>query len=81
MIKNEISSSGITGVESHGKHTRATEHGKKLGNKIAISAWGAIFGPKFFFSQFFHMLGDDSVYAYHDFATRKNVVMCPLPGS
>ena len=31
---NMISASGITGVASHGKHTRATEHLKKLGNKI-----------------------------------------------
>ena len=33
IIKNEISSSDITGVASHGKHTRATEHVIKLGNK------------------------------------------------
>ena len=25
---------GIIGVASHGKHTRATEHANKLGNKI-----------------------------------------------
>ena len=30
MIKNEISSSGITGVASYDKHTRATEHVKIL---------------------------------------------------
>ena len=29
-----ISARDITGVASHGKHTRATEHVKKLGNKI-----------------------------------------------
>ena len=33
-----------------------------------------------FVPQFFHMFGD-SVYPYHDFATRKNVGSCPLPGS
>ena len=32
-MKN-YSARGITGVASHGKHTRATEHVKKLGNKI-----------------------------------------------
>ena len=31
---NMISVRDITGVASHGKHTRATEHVKKLGNKI-----------------------------------------------
>ena len=33
-----------------------------------------------FVPQFFHMFGD-SVYAYHDNATRKNHDSCPLPGS
>ena len=31
---NIISARGIIGVASHGKHTRATKHAKKLGNKI-----------------------------------------------
>ena len=65
-----IRASDITGVASHGKHTRATEHVKKLGNKIEQN----------FVPQFFHMFGD-SVYGYHDNATRKNVGLCPLPGS
>ena len=65
-----IRASGITGVASHGKHTRATEHVKKLGNKIKQN----------FVPQFFHMFGD-SVYAYYDNATRKNLHSCLLPGS
>ena len=75
---NMISASGITGVASHGKYTRATEHVKKLD--------GNFVGPKFsyilfnFVPQFFHMFGD-SVYAYHDNATRKNDGSYPLPGS
>ena len=32
--KQMISGRGITGVASHGKHTRATEQVEKLGNKI-----------------------------------------------
>ena len=32
-----------------------------------------------FVPQFFHMFGD-SVYTYHDNATRNNVGSCPLPG-
>ena len=52
------------------------------------SGYGNFVGPKFsyrkilfnFVPQFFHMFGD-SVYAYHDNATRKNVGLCPLPGS
>ena len=65
-----IRARSITGVASHGKHTRATEHVKKLGNKILFN----------FVPQFFHMF-DDSVYAYHDNATRKNLGSCPIPGS
>ena len=43
-----ICTSGITGVASHGKHTRATEHVKKLGNQKGkeISA-SKIWAPKF----------------------------------
>ena len=40
---NMISARDITGVASHGKHTRATEHVKKLGNKIEQN-----FVPQFF---------------------------------
>ena len=41
-----ISASGITGVASHGKHTRATEHVKKLGNKIEQNFPLVKFGPQ-----------------------------------
>ena len=40
IIKNEISSSGINGIESHGKHTRATKHVKKL--KICSSIFSHV---------------------------------------
>ena len=83
-----ISARDITGVASHGKHTRATEHVKKLGNKIEQNFPVVKFGPQNcpasgygnFVPQIFQVFGD-SVYAYHDFATRKNVGSCPLPGS
>ena len=59
--KKNISARDITGVASHGKHTRATEHVKKLGNKIEqnfplvkfgpqncpASGYGNFVGPKF----------------------------------
>ena len=85
---NMMIAGNITGVASHGKHTRATEHVKKLGNKSEQNFPPVKFGPQKcpangygnFVPQFFHMFGD-SVYAYHDFATRKNVGLCPLPGS
>ena len=70
---NMISASGITGVASHGKHTRATEHVKKVKQNCPASGYGN-------FVLYCHMFGD-SVYAYHEFATRKNVGSCPLPGS
>ena len=44
--KKMISASGITGVASHGKHTRATEHVKKLGNKIEQNFPLVKFGPQ-----------------------------------
>ena len=42
---NMIRSRDITGVASHGKHTRATEHVKKLGNKIEHNFPLVKFGP------------------------------------
>ena len=41
-----ISARDITGVASHGKHTRATEHVKKLGNKIKQNFPLVKFGPQ-----------------------------------
>ena len=51
-----ISARGITGIASHGKHTRATEHAKKLGNpklprKRIWQFWRAQIGPNWQFSQ------------------------------
>ena len=43
---NMISATDITGVASHGKHTRATEHVKKLGNKIKQNFPLVKFGPQ-----------------------------------
>ena len=40
-----LSARDITGVASHGKHTRATEHVKKLGNKIEQNFPLVKFGP------------------------------------
>ena len=44
--KNMIPASGITRVASHGKHTRATEHVKKLGNKVEQNFPLVKFGPQ-----------------------------------
>ena len=41
-----INARDITGVASHGKHTRATEHVKKLGNKIEQNFPLVKFGPQ-----------------------------------
>ena len=43
---NMISARDITGVASHGKHTRATEHVNKLGNKIEHNFPLGNFGPQ-----------------------------------
>ena len=44
--KNMMRVSGITGVASHVKHTRATEHVTKLGNKIEQNFPLVKFGPQ-----------------------------------
>ena len=72
---NIISARGIIGVASHGNHTRAIQPEKK------ISRYRVKFEPQYcpesgygnFIPQIFYLNGDP-VYAYHDFATRKNDV-------
>ena len=52
--RQQQSSSGISGVECHGKHTRANEHAKKIGEqnfllvKFGQADVAILSGPNFF---------------------------------